>query len=82
MREAAFEVGRPIVFGVAIIVAVYLPIFLLGQGTIEGKMFTPMAFTVCAAVIGSLLLALTYIPAASSYLFAKMSRKRVASEPR
>ena len=68
LREAAFEVGRPIVFGVAIIVAVYIPIFTL-EG-IEGRMFRPMAFTVCAAVLGSLLLALTYIPATSSYLFA------------
>jgi len=69
LREAAFEVGRPIVFGVAIIVAVYVPIFTL-QG-LEGRMFRPMAFTVCAAVLASLLLALTYIPALSSYLFAR-----------
>jgi cobalt-zinc-cadmium resistance protein CzcA len=69
LRAAAFEVGRPIVFGVAIIVAVYIPVFSLGGGTIEGKMFTPMAFTVCAAVVGSLVLALTYVPAAASYLF-------------
>ena len=71
LRHAAFEVGRPIVFGVAIIVAVYIPVFSLGGGTIEGKMFTPMAFTVCAAVLGSLVLALTYVPAALSYLFAR-----------
>jgi cobalt-zinc-cadmium resistance protein CzcA len=68
VRQAAFEVGRPIVFGVAIIVAVYIPIFTL-QG-IEGRMFRPMAFTVCAAVIGSLLLALTYVPAVATYVFA------------
>ena len=68
IRQAAFEVGRPIVFGVAIIVAVYVPIFTL-EG-IEGRMFRPMAFTVCAAVIGSLLLALTYLPAAASYVLA------------
>jgi len=68
IREAAFEVGRPVVFGVAIIVAVYVPIFTL-EG-LEGRMFRPMAFTVCAAVLGSLVLALTYVPAASAYLFA------------
>ncbi|MEO8624035.1 MAG: efflux RND transporter permease subunit, partial [bacterium] len=67
LRRAAFEVGRPIVFGVAIIVAVYIPIFTL-EG-IEGRMFRPMAFTVCAAVIGSLVLALTYVPAMASYVF-------------
>jgi cobalt-zinc-cadmium resistance protein CzcA len=68
LRRAAFEVGRPIVFGIMIIVAVYIPIFTL-EG-LEGRMFRPMAFTVCAAVLGSLVLALTYIPAVSSYLFA------------
>ena len=72
IREAAFEVGRPVVFGVAIIVAVYVPIFTL-EG-LEGRMFRPMAFTVCAAVLGSLVLALTYIPAASAYLFAREGR--------
>ena len=69
LRAAAFEVGRPIVFGIAIIVAVYIPIFAL-QG-LEGRMFRPMAFTVCAAVLGSLLLALSYVPAVASYLFAR-----------
>ena len=68
LRAAAFEVGRPIVFGIAIIVAVYLPIFTL-EG-LEGRMFRPMAFTVCAAVLGSLLLALTYVPAISSYVLS------------
>jgi len=72
MRQAAFEVGRPIVFGVAIIIAVYVPIFTL-EG-IEGRMFRPMAFTVCAAVIGSLIIALTYIPAVASYIFANTGR--------
>jgi cobalt-zinc-cadmium resistance protein CzcA len=71
MRSAAFEVGRPIVFGIAIIIAVYIPIFTL-EG-IEGRMFRPMAFTVCAAVLGSLVLALTYIPAVSSFLLTRSS---------
>jgi len=76
LRDAAFEVGRPIVFGIAIIIAVYVPVFAL-EG-LEGRMFRPMAFTVCAAVLGSLLLALTYIPAASSFLLAS-SRDRSES---
>jgi heavy metal efflux system protein len=67
LRRAAFEVARPIVFGVAIIIAVYVPIFTL-EG-IEGRMFRPMAFTVCAAVLGSLILALTYVPAVGTYVF-------------
>lgn len=71
IRRAAFEVGRPVVFGVAIIIAVYIPIFTL-EG-IEGRMFRPMAFTVCAAVLASLILALTYIPAVASLVFHRKS---------
>lgn len=73
IREAAFEVGRPVVFGVCIIIAVYLPIFTL-EG-LEGRMFTPMAFTVCVAVLGSLLLALTYVPMMSSFLLRHVTEK-------
>ncbi|MEO6445626.1 MAG: CusA/CzcA family heavy metal efflux RND transporter [Gemmatimonadaceae bacterium] len=73
VRRAAFEVGRPIVFGVCIIIAVYLPIFTL-QG-LEGRMFTPMAFTVCVAVLGSLLLALTYVPMLSSFVLTNVEEK-------
>ena len=73
LRRAAFEVGRPIVFGVCIIIAVYLPIFSL-QG-LEGRMFTPMAFTVCVAVLGSLLIALTYVPMISSFLLTHVNEK-------
>ena len=69
LRQAAYEVGRPIVFGVGIIVAVYIPIFAL-QG-LEGRMFRPMAFTVVSAVLGSLLLALTYVPAVAAVLFTR-----------
>ena len=68
VRRAAFEVGRPVVFGVFIIIAVYLTIFSL-EG-LERRMFAPMAFTVCVAVLGSLFLALTYVPVAASLLLA------------
>lgn len=64
-ENAAVEVGRPILFGIAIIVAVYIPIFTLDG--MEGRMFKPMAFTVVCAVLGSLLLALTYVPAVASW---------------
>ncbi|HSD66627.1 MAG TPA: efflux RND transporter permease subunit, partial [Vicinamibacteria bacterium] len=64
--SAAGEVARPVLFGVLIIVAVYVPVFTL-EG-LEGKMFRPMAITVCSAILGALLLALTYVPVASSYL--------------
>jgi heavy metal efflux system protein len=72
--SAAVEVGRPILFGIAIIVAVYIPIFTLGG--MEGRMFRPMAFTVVTAVLGSLLLALTFVPTISS-----MVLKHAHAEP-
>jgi hypothetical protein len=56
------EVIRPSLFGVAIITAVYLPIFALTG--IEGKMFHPMAFTVVLALTAAMLLSLTFVPAA------------------
>ncbi|HEX7771052.1 MAG TPA: efflux RND transporter permease subunit, partial [Pyrinomonadaceae bacterium] len=64
--EACIEVGRPVVFAVAIIMIVYLPILTLTG--IEGKMFKPMALTVVFALLGSLILSLTYVPAAMTYL--------------
>lgn len=66
LTSAATEVARPILFGVLIIVAVYLPIFAL-EG-LEAKMFRPMAITVCSAILGSLLLSLTVVPVGASYL--------------
>ena len=58
--------------GISIIVAVYLPIFTL-EG-MEGRMFKPMAFTVVCAVLGSLLLALTYVPTISAALLKTPKR--------
>src|SRR5581483_6489934 len=66
MLEACLEVGRPVVFAVAIIMIVYLPILsLIG---IEGKMFKPMALTVVFALAGSLILSLTFVPAAMTFI--------------
>ncbi len=61
VRGAAHEVARPIVFGVLIIISVYLPILTLRS--LEGRMFRPMAVTVVSALTGSLLLALFVVPA-------------------
>ncbi|MBS1954252.1 MAG: efflux RND transporter permease subunit [Cyanobacteria bacterium SZAS-4] len=58
--EGAQEVGRPIVFAISIIIAVYLPLFTL-EG-IEGKMFHPLALTFIYALVGALLFSLTIIP--------------------
>jgi len=64
---AAQEVGRPVFFAVLIIIVVFTPLFAL-QG-VEGKMFTPMAISIVLAMIASLLVALTVIPALATYLF-------------
>lgn len=60
--SAAAEVVRPSIFGVFIITIVYVPIFALTG--IEGKMFHPMAFTVVCALLGALVLSITFVPAA------------------
>jgi cobalt-zinc-cadmium resistance protein CzcA len=62
VQSATVEVIRPALFGVVIILIVYLPIFTLSG--IEGKMFHPMAFTVALALLGALLLSVTFVPAA------------------
>lgn len=66
--HATREVITPAVFGVIIIMLVYMPIFALTG--VEGKMFRPMAFTVIAALAGALILVLTFVPAAVA-LFVK-----------
>ena len=72
--ESCLEVARPVVFAVAIIAIVYLPILSL-RG-IEGKMFVPMALTVVFALLGSLILSLTYVPAMMTLVLSgKVSEK-------
>lgn len=67
VRDAARDVARPVVFGVGIILLVYVPV--LGLQGIEGKMFRPMAATVLLALSASVILALTFVPAASAIVF-------------
>ena len=64
--DAAAEVGTPVIFGVSIIILVFLPLMTL-QG-MEGKMFAPLAFTIAIALFVSLVLALTLTPVLCSYL--------------
>ncbi len=66
VREASREVARPIVFGISIITVVFLPLFTL-EG-MEGKMFAPLAFTIAAGLAGSLVLSLTLVPVAATFL--------------
>lgn len=66
---ASKQVVRPIFFGVLIILMVYVPIMTFSG--MEGILYRPMAITVAAAVLGSLLLALVFVPAISSLIFRK-----------
>jgi len=63
---AAREARRPLLYGQLIIMVVYLPIFALTG--VKGKMFHPMAFTVVAALVGAMILSITFIPAAVALL--------------
>ena len=75
--DATSEVIRPSLFGVAIITAVYIPIFSLSG--VEGKMFHPMAATVVMALIAAMILSLTIVPAAVAvFLNGKINEKEGA----
>jgi cobalt-zinc-cadmium resistance protein CzcA len=66
VREATTEVIRPAMFGMFVILIVYLPIFALSG--VEGKMFHPMALTVVLALSAALVLSITFVPAAVAVL--------------
>lgn len=66
-RKATSRVLRPVVFGTVIIALVYVPILSLQD--MEGKMFRPMAIAVLSALVAALVLAITLVPAASSWMF-------------
>jgi heavy metal efflux system protein len=71
--EAADKVARSSAFGVLIIIIVYLPVMALTG--IEGKMFRPMALTVSFALLGALLLSLTFIPVAASLFLSRKPQR-------
>ena len=60
--DASKEVRRALLFGQLIIMVVYLPVFALSG--VEGKMFHPMAYTVLLALLGAMILSITFVPAA------------------
>ncbi len=74
IRQACAEVSKPSMFGVFIIMIVYLPILTL-EG-VEGKLFRPMALTVIFALAGSLVLSMTAIPVLASFLLPRQISDR------
>jgi len=69
ITEASREVVRPVLFAVLIILLVFTPLFSL-EG-VEGKMFTPMALSICFAMFASLLVAIFVMPVLATYAFTK-----------
>jgi heavy metal efflux system protein len=78
VRDATSEVARPVVFGVLIIIAVYLPILTLQS--LEGRMFRPMAVTVVSALVGSLLLTLFVVPTLCTVALRHRMRSTVCAK--
>lgn len=76
--DASREARRVLIYGELIIMVVYLPIFALSG--VEGKMFHPMAFTVVIALVGAMILSVTFIPAAIAlFLSGKVEEKESAA---
>ena len=67
IRDAAFEVQRPVFYAIAIIITAYLPIFTLQR--VEGRLFRPMAWTVAFALLGALVFSMLIAPVLCSVFF-------------
>ena len=76
--DASREARRVLIYGELIIMVVYLPIFALSG--VEGKMFHPMAYTVVIALLGAMILSVTFVPAAIAlFLSGKVAEKESPS---
>jgi cobalt-zinc-cadmium resistance protein CzcA len=67
--ESVREVARPVIFAILIIIVVFVPLFTLES--MEGKMFKPLALTICFALVSSLVVSLTIVPVLSSIVVKK-----------
>lgn len=74
VQRAAREVSHPILVALLIITAAYLPLFTLER--VERRIFTPMASTICLALIGAMVLSLTLVPLLASWLYRGQARHR------
>lgn len=72
---AARDVDRPIFYSIAVIIAGYIPIYALGGPS--GKLFHPMADTMSIALVGAMILTLTFVPVMCSYWFKKGVHERI-----
>jgi cobalt-zinc-cadmium resistance protein CzcA len=74
VRAAGLAVQRPILFSLSIIIAAYIPLLTLER--VERRLFTPMALTVCYALVGSLVLCLTLVPVLATFVFRGRTQGR------
>ncbi len=74
IKKSTGSVASYIFFALLILIVALLPIFSFQK--VEGKMFTPLAFTLGYALLGSLILSLTYVPAMCKLLFTKEMNER------
>jgi len=74
VRRAASAVVRPTVFALLIIIAAYLPIFMLER--VEGRIFAPMANTVVSALAGALAFSVTLIPVLATFAYRRQVKHR------
>ncbi len=73
-KQVGTEMGKSIFFSKIIILTCLIPIFAFQK--VEGKMFSPLAFTLGFALLGALIYTLTFVPALSSVLLRKNVRER------
>jgi cobalt-zinc-cadmium resistance protein CzcA len=73
IARTAETMGRPILFSKAIVITAFLPIFTFQR--VEKRIFSPMAFTLSFALLGSLILSLTLVPALSSWFVKGQHRE-------
>lgn len=76
IQWATSRVMRPTVFSLLIIIAAYVPLFLLER--VEGRIFGPLAHTVVAALVGSLVLSVTLVPVLAAFAYRKQLEHRVS----
>ncbi len=77
-HDAVRQVARPVIFSVFIIIVVFVPLFTLES--LEGKMFRPLALTICFALLSSLAVSLTIVPVLAG-MVSRRARRQVRENP-
>ncbi len=78
LRHTVVDLGHPILFSKAIIITAFLPIFTFQR--VEGKIFSPVAFTLSFALLGAIVLTMTLVPALLSYTMKRENMAEAHSE--